>query len=124
MSTKGASNRYGHTRNGRIGKASSHINYAWARDFNKRTLLDHFERHGSQLNKPTKESYVANAIKFANTIDKKDCVSFVDKNGTTYKYNTKKNILVIVNKKGYVITYFKPTEGYKYYQKNKRSRKK
>ncbi len=69
MATKGASNRYGNSRNGRQGKASSHINYAWARDFNSRTLQDHFNRHGTQVGCETKESYAAHAVQFSNTVD-------------------------------------------------------
>ena len=39
MSTKGASNRYGNNRGSRgQGLPSKHINYTWARDFNKKGL--------------------------------------------------------------------------------------
>ena len=56
----------------------------------------------------SKTEYAQHAIKFANTIDKKNCVSFIDKNDSTYKYNKKTNELVVVHKDGTVITYFKP----------------
>ena len=29
------------------GKPTHHINYCWAKDFNKKTLYDHYSRHGS-----------------------------------------------------------------------------
>lgn len=45
--------------------------------------------------------------------------SFCDKNFSTYKYNIKTNEFAIIDKKGYVITYFKPADGYKYYLKQK-----
>lgn len=70
MSSKGASNRYPTTSNGNHRKVSGHINYAWAKDFNNRTLNDHFKRHGEQMKCNTKEAYAAKAVKFANTIDK------------------------------------------------------
>ena len=89
MSSKGASNRYPTTSNGNHRKVSGHINYAWAKDFNNRTLNDHFKRHGEQMKCNTKEAYAAKAVKFANTIDKKHCISFVAQNGTTYKFNKK-----------------------------------
>lgn len=79
MSTKGASNRYPTTRNGNHRMTSGHINYAWAKAFNKRTLYDHFRRHGEQMKCDTQEAYAAKAVKFANTIDKKNCISFVAK---------------------------------------------
>lgn len=120
MGTKGASNHYGNSRNGRSGKASSHINYSWAKDFNSKTLNDHFNRHGAQMGCDTKESYAAHAVKFANNVDKTNCVSFVDKKGSTYKYNVKTNTLSVVTKDGYVITYFKPAAGYDYYKAEKK----
>jgi pyocin large subunit-like protein len=123
MSTKGASNRYGHNRNGRIGKPTKNTSYAWAKDFNIKTLTNHFIRHGEQMGCTSKESYAAHAVKFANKIDKVDCVSFVDRNGSTYKYNKKKNILAIVTKDGYVVTYFKPKTGFNYYLNEKRRKK-
>lgn len=124
MSTKGASNHYGNSRNGRQGKRTTHINYAWAKDFNKKTLQDHFNRHGSQVGCYTKEAYAAHAVKFANHVDKVNCVSFVDKNGSTYKYNITTNTFAIISKDGYVITYFKPSAGYDYYKAEKRRKAK
>ena len=89
MSTKGASNRYGNTRGGTQGHPTKHIGYAWAKAFNKSTLNNHFSKHGSQVGAPTKSSYEAKAVRFANTVDRKNCVSFVKSNGSTYKFNKK-----------------------------------
>jgi hypothetical protein len=61
-------------------------------------------------------------VSFANTVDRKNCVSFIDKNGSTYKYNKTTNTLAIITKNGYVVTYFKPSAGYEYY-KNEKKRK-
>lgn len=117
MSTKGASNHYGNARGGRQGHETKHIGYAWAKAFNRSTLADHYYRHGSQVGSNSKESYEAHAVKFANTVDRKNSVSYKDKRGTTYKYNVKNNTFAIITKKGIVITYFKPTEGQDYYNK-------
>ena len=68
------------------------------------------------MNCPTKESYNANAVKFANTVDRKNNVSFVARNGTTYKFNKVNGTLAIITKRGVVITYFKPKDGYDYYK--------
>lgn len=70
----------------------------------------------------TKTEYGQHAIKFANTVDNKNCVSFIDKNGSTYKYNKKTNELAIINKDGTVITYFKPKDGYNYYKQQKKEK--
>lgn len=116
MSTKGAGNRYPTTRHGNHRQTTGHINYAWAKGFNKRTLYDHFQRHGEQVKADTKEAYAAKAVRFANTIDKKDCVSFVAKNGTTYKFNKKTGEFAVIIKEGIVVTYFKPKTGIAYYE--------
>lgn len=115
MSTKGASNQYGNARGGKRGHPTPHTGFAWAKGFNKSTLQDHFNRHGNQVGCPTKESYAANAVHFANTVDRENCVSFVDSRGSTYKFNKKTNEFAIITSKGIVVTYFKPTEGYEYF---------
>lgn len=105
MPTKGASNRYGTTRGKNSLSNPRGVNYAWAKDFNKKTLEKHFSDHGKELGLASKESYKQHAIKYANAVDKKNNIAYVDKNGTTYKYNKKTNELVIVSKDGYIISY-------------------
>ena len=83
MPTKGPSNHFGNAKHGRQGKRTQHTGFAWAKGFNSKTLSDHFSRHGEQMGCQTKEAYEAHAVKFANTVDRKNCVSFVDKNGST-----------------------------------------
>ncbi len=117
MATKGASNRYGNSNGSRgIGKPTSRINYQWAKDFNKHALNEHFNDHGKSMGFDSKESYKQHAIKFANTIDRKNCTSFVAKNGSTYKYNKVTNEFAIITKDGYIVTYYKPTGEYSYYK--------
>jgi len=59
--------------------------------------------------------YEAHAVSFANTVDRKNCESFVAANGSTYKFNRKTEEFAIITKKGIVITYFKPKDGREYY---------
>lgn len=117
MATKGASNRYGNTKgSNRQDKPSEEINYAWAKDFNKKSLAKHYSDHGKDIGLDNQESYRQHAIRFANTIDKKNNISFVDSStNSTYKYNKSTNEFVIITKDGYVVTYFKHKEGYSYY---------
>ena len=81
------------------------------------TLNNHYEKHKNEFNSKSKESYKQKAIKFANTVDQKNCKAYVDINGTTYKYNVKSKELVIVNKKGTIITYYKVKNGFEYIDK-------
>ena len=120
--TKGASNHYGNARGGSQGNPTVHTNYAWAKGFNNSTLEQHFEKHGSQMGAAIVTSYAAKAVSFANTVDRKNNVSFVDSHGSTYKYNKARNTLAIITKKGIVVTYYKPKEGYSYYLKEKKEK--
>ncbi len=122
MTTKGPSNHYGNSRGGSQGHKTDHTGFAWAKDFNKTTLLDHYERHGSEVKADTAASYAAHAVKFANTVDRKNCVSFIDEKGSTYKYNKETNEFAIISKKGIIVTYFKPEKGYQYYMSQRKSK--
>ncbi len=122
MATKGASNRYGNSRGGSLGHITEHTGFAWAKGFNRTTVAEHQKRHGSQVEADSVESYIAHSVKFANTVDRKDCVSFIDERGSTYKYNKKTNEFAIITKKGIIVTYYKPEKGYKYYLKEKKKR--
>ena len=132
MASKGPSNRYQTGSRSSNGKTISHTNFEWARDFNKKSLNKHFDDHAKSMGFTSKESYKQHAIKFANTIDKKNNVSFIDsKTGATYKYSKTSSEFAIITKDGYVSTYFKPKDGYSYYKKqlslnkkNKRGTKK
>lgn len=106
MATKGPSNRYGNSRGGVNGQPSKFINYEFAKSFMPHDLKGHSERHKDDTKAEGKDDYVNRAIKFANNVDKKNCKSVIDQNGTTYKYNTKTKELVIVNKNGIIVSYY------------------
>lgn len=121
MSTKGPSNHYGNSRGGRQGHSTGKISYAWAKGFNKKTIDQHYNDHAQSMGIKTKESYAAHAVKFANTADSTNCVSFVDaKTKATYKYNKATNEFAIVTQSGYVVTYYRPRYGYSYYKEQER----
>ena len=106
MATKGASNRYGNTRgSSNNDKKTKNVNFAWAKGFNRGGIKRHFEEHGKEFNCKSKEEYEAKAIRFANTIDNKNCKVVVDYRGTTYKYDINQKVLVEVTKDGYIISY-------------------
>ena len=71
-----------------------------------------YKKHKNEFDSKSKESYKQKAIKFANTVDKKNCKAYVDINGTTYKFNNKTKELVIVSKNGTIITYYKVNKGF------------
>lgn len=124
MSTKGASNHFGNARHGRQGHITSHTGFAWAKGFNKVSLARHVEEHMKSLGLTSATDYVAHAVAFANHVDRINNTSYVRKNGQTVKYNLKTNELVIVDKRGYITTYYKPKDGKQYYYNDRRRRKK
>lgn len=106
MATKGASNRYGNSNGaGGKGKPTSNINYAWAKDFGKGLVDSHYEKHSKEFGSISKKQYISDAIHFANTVDRKNYASVVDKRGTTYKWDTRNGKMVEVNKNGIIVSY-------------------
>lgn len=106
MPTKGASMRYGNTNGAHHrGEATEHINYAWAKDFNRGGLDKHFKDHGKEFNSKSKQEYAAKAVHFANEVDRINYKSVVDKRGSTYKYDSRNGRLAIITKDGYVVSY-------------------
>ena len=120
MSTKGASNHYGNARHGKQGHITKHIGFAWAKDFNKSTLIEHANKHG-QIHGVN--GYAAKAVTFANRVDRVNHLSYVRKDGTTVKYSKKTNEFAVIDKHGFVRTYFKPANGIKKYFKDKEDHK-
>ena len=115
MATKGASFRYGNTNgsNGK-GKPTKHIRYAWAKDFNRGGLEQHFRDHGKEFGVGNPEEYASKAVHFANEVDRKNYKSVVDWKNTTYKYDTRSGVLCIVDKNGFVISYHHTGSYFKY----------
>ncbi len=105
MATKGQSNQYDNTKGGAPHRATRHINYKYAKEFNKATLKNHFDNHHKEFHVKSEKDYERKAIRFANKIDYRNCKSVVDKDGTTYKYNIKTREYVMVTKTGIIETY-------------------
>ncbi|HBE98651.1 MAG TPA: hypothetical protein DDW18_01185 [Firmicutes bacterium] len=119
MATKGASFRYGNTN----GSRTEHIRFAWAKGFNRGGLERHFHDHGKEFGATTAEEYVSKAVHFANTVDRKHFKSVVDCNGTTYKYDIVNHVLALIDKKGYVISYYRIADHFTYVPKKGRGKK-
>lgn len=105
MSTKGKSNQYSNTRGSAPHKPTKHINFKYAKRFNKSTLSSHYDSHHKEFQVKSKKAYEQKAIKFANKIDHRNCKSVVDRNGTTLKYNVKTREFVMVRQDGTILTY-------------------
>ena len=123
MATKGASNRYPTGKRGKGGKSISHTNFEWAIAFNKDSLNNHYINHGKPMGFIDDKDYEQHALKFANTIDKKNNVSFIDRRtGATFKFSKKTEEFAIITKDGIIATYFVPNvaDRYGYYLEQKK----
>lgn len=118
MGTKGASNHYGNARGGRQGHITTHTGFAWAKGFNKSTLQAHAAKHGQEYGVA---GYVAHAVAFANRVDRLNHVSYIRKDGATVKYSKTTNEFAVINKKGFVTTYYRPEKGIDAYHKDRRA---
>ena len=102
--TNGASKAFGGTRN---------LNA----DFNNgKKLLSHFKDHGDDFGYKTAEKYLNGARNFVMKKPTSTTQSFVSKEGTYFRYDTKTKEFGIVNQHGGISTYFKPEDGLKYWQ--------
>lgn len=83
--------------------------YRWAKGFDKALLQKQFLAHGEDMGIETKEEYEAVAALFANIIRKGRWL-FVDKDARTFKYDPDTRRLVIVDRKGYVLSFYKASD--------------
>jgi len=76
--------------------------------------MKHYNDHGMGIGAYSVSDYEAMAIDFANDVNNITHDSFVDENGSTYKYSYETNEFVIVKSNGTIITYFIPDNGEAY----------
>ena len=82
---------------------------------NDKYLSQHFEKHGSEFGYDTKEEYLAGANK---VISSKDALHKTEaEDGDDVYYLEASNEFVIVSADGYIRTYFKPSGGIDYYNR-------
>ena len=85
-------------------------------EFRNETLWeDHFEKHGSEFGYKTKEEYLKGANEVINSSTSKHKTEAED--GDEIYYDEDKNEIVFVSIDGYIRTYFKPSDGINYYNR-------
>lgn len=82
---------------------------------NDKYLSQHFEKHGSEFGYTTEEEYLAGANR---VISSKDSLHKTEaEDGDDVYYLEASNEFVIVSVDGYIRTYFKPSGGINYYNR-------
>ena len=80
-----------------------------------RQLDDHFERHGVEMGFEDEDAYVAGANRVIASPDALHKLEAEDGDDVYYLEET--NEFVVVSKDGYIRTYFEPTDGIDYYER-------
>ncbi len=78
-------------------------------------LADHYERHGIEMGFEDEEAYVAGANRVISSPDALHKLEAED--GDDVYYLEESNEFVVVSKQGYIRTYFEPTDGRDYYER-------
>ena len=82
--------------------------------------MKHYNDHGGEVGAESASDYEQMAMDFANDVNTITNDSFVDQNGSTYKYSYITGEFVIVKPNGIIITYFIPDRGEVYWNEQKR----
>lgn len=76
---------------------------------------EHFLKHGSEFGYTTKEDYLEGANEVVTSASSKHKQEAED--GDDIYYDAENNEIVFVSKDGYIRTYFKPSDGIEYYNR-------
>jgi RHS repeat-associated protein len=79
------------------------------------TLLDHFKRHGPDFKATSADDYAKKAMDFFQQAKKQNLPTKIDKHGVTRIYDPKTNTFGSYNPNGTTRTFYKPTDGAKYF---------
>lgn len=82
---------------------------------NDKSLEDHFNKHKSEFSHKTKQEYVKGANDVISSPD--SLKKTEEEDGDLIYYNEKKNEIVFVSKDGYIRTYFRPSSGKDYFNR-------
>lgn len=85
-------------------------------EFRNETMWEeHFVKHGNEFDYDTKEEYLRGANEVINSSSSKHKIEAED--GDDIYYDVNKNEIVFVSSDGYIRTYFKPSDGIEYFNR-------
>lgn len=93
-------------------EGSTWVKYEFRKD---EYLTEHFEKHGDEFDYANEDEYLAGANKVINSKEALHKTEAED--GDFIYYLEESNEFVVVSKDGYIRTYFKPSAGIDYYNR-------
>lgn len=86
----------------------------------QRSLDEHFDKHGREFGDISKEEYLRKAQQLRDTPNNSVVLYFERHDRTHMKYQTKQNEFIAYNDDQMIRTFFKPNDGIKYFERQKR----
>jgi pyocin large subunit-like protein len=100
--------------------ASSHINRPGIGFASRQKLIDHYRKHGREFGSITMEQYLRGAQELRDRPAGGAILEFTRPDGSVTRFDRKSGDFIAFNRDGVIRTYFRPTDGEAYYQRQHR----
>lgn len=87
----------------------------------KRQYDDHFDKHGAEFGKVTKEQYLQMAQDFRDAKKSPEILEIARQDGVITRFHKKKGWFLAFNKDRTIRTFFIPNDGERYFQRQARA---
>ena len=84
---------------------------------NDRRLDDHYDKHGSEFGRITKQDYLRQAQRLRDAEVGDTVLQTVRSDGVTTRFDRETGAFVAFNRDGTIRTFFKPNDGERYYRR-------
>jgi pyocin large subunit-like protein len=100
--------------------ASSHIKRPDIGFATRQKLVDHYRKHGREFGSITMEQYLRGAQELRDRPAGGAILEFTRPDGSVTRFDRKSGDFIAFNRDGVIRTYFRPTDGEAYYQRQHR----
>ena len=84
---------------------------------NERRLEEHYEKHGSEFGRITKQDYLRQAQLLRDATVGEPVLETVRRDGVTTRFDRQTGAFIAYNADGTIRTFFKPNDGERYYRR-------
>ena len=97
--------------------ASSHIKRPDIGFASRQKLVDHYTKHGREFGAITMEHYLSGAQELRDRPSGGAILEDARADGSITRFDRKSGDFIAFNRNGVILTYFKPTDGERYYKR-------